>query len=134
MRLLGIGQLAKQVGVGIDTIRYYERSGLLPPSERSPSGYRRYTPMDISRLHFIRRAQLLGFTLLEIKELLALSSQGDVTAVKRSAGIKLAAIDARIADLLRIREGLVTLMEQCSGQDRTEECPLLRALTGVHPK
>ena len=78
MEALGIGQLAKRGGVGIDTVRYYERNGLLTPHTRLASGYRRYSELELSRLRFIRRAQALGFTLKEIKELLALSAQRDV--------------------------------------------------------
>jgi DNA-binding transcriptional MerR regulator len=79
MEALGIGQLAKRGGVGIDTVRYYERSGLLTPRTRLASGYRRYGDTELARLRFIRRAQGLGFTLKEIKQLLALSAQRDVT-------------------------------------------------------
>ncbi len=85
MEALGIGQLAKRGGVGIDTVRYYERNGLLAPRTRLASGYRRYGALELARLRFIRRAQALGFTLKEIKELLALSAQRDVGRVKRSA-------------------------------------------------
>src|SRR3981081_2489203 len=106
MEGLGIGQLAKRGGVGIDTVRYYERNGLLAPSTRLASGYRRYGDLELSRLRFIRRAQALGFTLREIKELLALSAQRDVARVKRSAQAKLVDVEARIAALERVREGL----------------------------
>jgi DNA-binding transcriptional MerR regulator len=75
---LGIGQLAKRGGVGIDTVRYYERNGLLAPRTRLASGYRRYGDSELARLRFIRRAQGLGFTLKEIKQLLVLSAQRDV--------------------------------------------------------
>ncbi len=85
MEALGIGQLAKRGGVGIDTVRYYERNGLLTPHTRLASGYRRYSELELARLRFIRRAQALGFTFEEIKELLALSAQRDVGRVKRSA-------------------------------------------------
>ena len=89
MGILGIGQLAKRGGVGIDTVRYYERNGLLAPHTRLASGYRRYGDIELARLRFIRRAQTLGFTLKEIKQLLALSAQRDVGRVKRSAQAKL---------------------------------------------
>jgi MerR family transcriptional regulator, copper efflux regulator len=75
MEALGIGQLARRGGVGIDTVRYYERNGLLTPQMRLASGYRRYGAIELARLRFIRRAQGLGFTLKEIKQLLALSAQ-----------------------------------------------------------
>lgn len=128
---LGIGQLAKQGGVGIDTVRYYERSGLLSPRERSAAGYRRYNTLDLARLRFIRRAQSLGFALQEIKELLDLSEQSDVARVKRSAEVKLEGIDARIAALNRMRTGLATLIAQCPGHGRAADCPILGALTSA---
>ncbi|HEX4677069.1 MAG TPA: MerR family DNA-binding protein [Steroidobacteraceae bacterium] len=129
MQALGIGQLAKRGGVGIDTVRYYERNGLLTPRTRLASGYRRYGELELSRLRFIRRAQALGFTLKEVKELLALSGQRDVGRVKRSAQAKLADVEARIAALERVREGLANLIEACPGHGRAADCPILRALT-----
>ena len=129
MDALGIGQLARQGGVGIDTVRYYERNGLLAPRSRLASGYRRYGDIELARLRFIRRAQGLGFTLKEIKQLLALSAQRDVGRVKRSAQAKLLDVDARIAALVRMRDGLETLIEACPGHGRAADCPILRALT-----
>jgi MerR family copper efflux transcriptional regulator len=129
MEALGIGQLAKRGGVGIDTVRYYERSGLLAPRTRLASGYRRYGDTELARLRFIRRAQGLGFTLKEIKQLLALSAQRDVGRVKRSAQTKLLDVEARIAALERVRDGLATLIEACPGHGRAADCPILRALT-----
>lgn len=130
MPYLGIGDLAKQAGVGIDTVRYYERSGLLAPHMRLPSGYRRYRDLEVARLRFIRRAQALGFTLAEIKSLLKLSAQRNVAQVKRSAQAKLADVDRRIKELQRIRRGLAELITQCPGHGRAEDCPILRALGG----
>jgi DNA-binding transcriptional MerR regulator len=129
MDALGIGQLAKRGGVGIDTVRYYERNGLLAPHTRLASGYRRYGDFELARLRFIRRAQALGFTLKEIKQLLALSAQRDVGRVKRSARTKLLDVEARIAALVRMRDGLATLIEACPGHGRAADCPILRALT-----
>src|SRR6516165_4066001 len=108
MNSIGIGALAKKAGVKIDTVRYYERSGLLTPRARLASGYRRYTDLELARLRFIRRAQVLGFTLKEVRDLLALSAQRDVGRVKRSAQSKLADVEARIAALQKVREGLST--------------------------
>jgi MerR family transcriptional regulator, copper efflux regulator len=130
MEALGIGQLAKRGDVGIDTVRYYERHGLLTPRSRLPSGYRRYGSMELARLRFIRRAQALGFTLKEIKQLLALSAQRDVGRVKRSAQTKLLDVEARIAALERVRDGLATLIAACPGHGRAADCPILRALSG----
>jgi DNA-binding transcriptional MerR regulator len=129
METLGIGQLAKRGGVGIDTVRYYERNGLLAPRDRLTSGYRRYGELEVARLRFIRRAQALGFTLKEIKDLLALSAQRDVGRVKRSAEAKLRDVETRIADLVRVRDGLATLIDACPGHGRSADCPILRALT-----
>lgn len=126
----GIGQLAKRAGVGIDTVRYYERNGLLAPSVRLSSGYRRYGQLELARLRFIRRAQALGFTLREINALLDLSEQRNVAQVKRSAQVKLADIDERIAALQRVRQGLATLIEDCPGHGRSADCPILQALGG----
>ncbi|MDB6046051.1 MAG: putative transcriptional regulator [Gammaproteobacteria bacterium] len=128
MNALGIGELAKRAGVGIDTVRYYERSGLLAPHARLPSGYRRYRELEVAQLRFIRRAQALGFTLTEIKALLKLSAQRDVTRVKRSAQAKLADIDRRISELQRVREGLAELVAKCPGHGRASDCPILLAL------
>ena len=128
MQDLGIGELAKRAGVGIDTVRYYERSGLLAPHMRLPSGYRRYRDLEVARLRFIRRAQALGFTLDEIKSLLRLSAQRNVAQVKRSAQKKLADVDRRIEELQRVRKGLAELIAQCPGHGRAEDCPILRAL------
>ena len=128
MQELGIGELAKRACVGIDTVRYYERSGLLSPHTRLPSGYRRYRDVEVARLRFIRRAQALGFTLSEVKELLKLSVQRNVEQVKRSAQAKVEDVDRRIAALQRVRKGLSELIAQCPGHGRAEDCPILRAL------
>lgn len=127
---LSIGTLAKRVGVNIDTIRYYEREGLLPEPVRRASGYRSYGEGTVAQLRFIRRAKELGFTLEEIRELLALSSdrRKGVKAVKARAERRLAAIDARIAELQRVRDGLATLVESCPGHGAPEQCPILQAL------
>ena len=130
MESMGIGNLAKHAGVGIDTVRYYERSGLLTPSQRLASGYRRYTSLELARLRFIRRAQALGFTLNEVRELLALSAKRDVARVKRSAQAKLDDVDGKIAALQKIREGLATLVAACPGHGRAADCPILQALGG----
>jgi len=134
MEALGIGQLAKRCGVGIDTVRYYERNGLLTPQMRLASGYRRYGDIQLARLHFIRRAQGLGFTLKEIKQLLALSAQRDVGRVKRSAQTKLLDVKARIAALERVRDGLEALIVACPGHGRAADCPILRALSDEERK
>jgi DNA-binding transcriptional MerR regulator len=128
MESMGIGALAKRAGVGIDTVRYYERAGLLAPKARLASGYRRYSGLEVARLRFIRRAQALGFTLKEIRELLALSARKDVGRVKRTAQAKLVNVEQRIAELQRVRTGLATLIAACPGHGRAADCPILQAL------
>lgn len=128
MDSIGIGQLARRAGVSIDTVRYYERSGLLAPQTRLASGYRRYGELQVSRLRFIRRAQELGFSLNDIRELLGLSKQRDVARVKRAAEKKLADVEERLAALTRVRDGLATLVATCPGHGRAADCPILKAL------
>ncbi len=132
---LTIGAVAKRVGVAIDTIRYYEREGLLPEPLRRASGYRSYGEGTIAQLRFIRRAKQLGFTLEEIRELLALSAdrQRGVKAVKQRAQERLAALEQRIVELQRVRDGLAQLVESCPGHGAPEQCPILRALTDEVP-
>ena len=127
---LTIGRVAQSAGVAIDTIRFYEREGLLPEPRRRPSGYREYDQGAVSRLRFIRRAKDLGFTLEEIRELLALSADrhGGVEGVRERAAARLRAIDARIAELQRVRDGLSELVEACPGHGAPEDCPILKAL------
>lgn len=129
MSSLSIGQLAKHAGVGVDTVRYYERDGLLSPAGRLASGYRRYGVTELKRLRFIRRAKALGFSLEDIRSLLTLSEQQSVAEVKRAAQTKLTDIEQRINELERIRSGLRTLIAACPGHGRSEACPILNALT-----
>lgn len=130
-----IGELAQRAGVGIDTVRYYEREGLLPKAPRLASGYRVYDQNDIRRLRFVRRAKALGFTLPEIRELLALSSHrdDDMAAMKAAAIAKLTDVHAKLAELNRIREGLELLIASCPGHGSLDDCPILNALAeGAH--
>jgi DNA-binding transcriptional MerR regulator len=128
MESMGIGALAKRARVGIDTVRYYERAGLLAPQARLPSGYRRYSELELARLRFIRRAQALGFTLKEVRELLSLSGQRDVARIKRSAQTKLTDVERRIAELDKVRAALSNLIAACPGHGRAADCPILQAL------
>ncbi len=129
MATFGIGQLAQRAGVAIDTVRYYERNGLLPPSGRLASGYRRYGDIELKRLRFIRRAKVLGFTLEDIRGLLSLSDEQNVAEVRTAAQGKLADIEQRIAELERVRDGLRRLIAACPGHGRADACPILNALT-----
>lgn len=128
--MMKIGELARRSGVAIDTVRYYERERLLPPAQRLASGYRIYDPDDVRRLQFVRRAKGLGFTLPEIRDLLALSSQraDDMGTLKRAASDKLADVESRLAELTRIRDGLRTLVDACPGRGALTTCPILHAL------
>lgn len=128
MSNLSIGQLARHTGVAVDTVRYYERNGLLEPAGRLASGYRRYGEAELKTLRFIRRAKALGFTLEDIRGLLELSAERNVAKVKRAAQSKLADIEARIAELQRVRGGLHKLIAACPGHGRAEACPILNAL------
>jgi MerR family transcriptional regulator, copper efflux regulator len=132
---LTIGRIAQSAGVAIDTIRFYEREGLLPEPRRRPSGYREYDQATVSRLRFIRRAKDLGFTLDEIRELLALSADRNdgVEGVRERAAARLQAIDERIAELQRVRDGLSELVDACPGHGAPEDCPILKALAEPNP-
>ena len=125
-----IGQLAQRAGVAIDTVRYYERNGILPQPERQASGYRHYGEDDVTRLSFVRRAKALGFTLAEIRELLALSGRhaDDMAGLNTAATGKLADVEHKIEDLTRIRDGLQALVASCPGHGPLDRCPILAAL------
>ena len=125
-----IGQLAKRADVPIDTVRYYERHGILPQAERQASGYRRYGEDDVARLRFVRRAKALGFTLVEIRDLLALSGRraDDMAGLKAAAIEKLADVEHKLEELTRIRDGLQALVASCPGHGPLDHCPILAAL------
>jgi MerR family copper efflux transcriptional regulator len=130
MKPLTTGQLAHKAQVHVETIRYYERRGLLPKPPRRWSGYRQYSQDDIGRLQFIKRAQELGFSLSEIAELLSLRVDLDTTCddVKQRAKLKLADIEAKIQALERIKRALKKLVASCNGRGPTTACPILEAL------
>ena len=130
MKALTIGQVARQAGVGVETIRFYERQGLLEEPARKASGYRQYTADVVARLRFIRRAKELGFSLREVRELIALRLDPATTCadVRQRAEGKLADVDAKIRDLRRIRKALVRLAASCRGDGPVGECPILEAL------
>jgi len=132
VQTMTIGRLAKAAGVNIDTIRYYERHGLLPRAARRDSGYREYEAGDVARLSFIRRAKDLGFSLTDIGELLSLSNdrRGDMRGVKRKAEERLADVERKIAELKRVQRGLKTLIDACPGHGELATCPIVAALSG----
>lgn len=128
-----IGELAKRAGVNLQTVRYYERRGLLDDPRGRGDGYREYDAATLERIRFIKRAQELGFTLSEIGELLALRVDPDTTAdeVKARAVDKIAEVESKLRDLERIRHALSHLAGQCKGgRGPVGECPLLDALGG----
>ena len=128
---LTIGRMAEQAGVGIDTVRFYERRGLLPEPRRTAAGYRLYGEDSINRIRFVRRAKRLGFTLDEIENLLKLQDQGGrKSEVKEITTRKLQQIDAKIADLSRMRTVLKTLATECSGRGNVSSCPIIEAMSG----
>ena len=127
---LTIGRVAHSAGLAIDTIRYYEREGLLEKPARTASGYLHYRPDVVALLRFIRQAKDLGFSLSEIKELLALRvAPGKSCAdVRAHAEHKIADVDRRIASLKRVRGALARLASACSGKGPVSQCPILEAL------
>lgn len=127
---LTIGQLAQSAGVGVETVRFYEKEGLVPRPARAPSGYRQYPADTVRRIHFVKAAKEVGFTLKEIRELLSLrvTAGKSCVDVKERALAKLADVDAKLAELQRVRHALARLAAGCTGTGPTSECPLLDAL------
>ncbi|GBD36018.1 Mercuric resistance operon regulatory protein [bacterium HR36] len=124
------GEVARLAQINPQTLRYYERRGLLPKPPRRPSGYRIYPPDTVARIRFIKRAQELGFSLREIQELLALreipwSSCSDVAAIAQR---KIEQIAAKIRDLRRIQWALRTLLQRCPRTSSIQRCPIIEAL------
>jgi DNA-binding transcriptional MerR regulator len=125
---LTIGQLAEAAGVHVETIRYYERRGLLPEPPRTPGGYRQYGPADLWRLEFVGRAKTLGFTLTEVGELLDEGVRSDASSVRRIVQDKLEAVDARQQELAGVRARLARLFDICADPD-SDDCRALRVRT-----
>ncbi|HKU98654.1 MAG TPA: helix-turn-helix domain-containing protein [Vineibacter sp.] len=126
--MLPIGALAKRADVPVETIRYYEREGLLPAPERSRAGYRLYRAADAERLRFIRRARDLGFSLDDIRQLLGLAGRAaPCDDVRALASAHLCDVRAKLADLRRMERTLTALVKDCA-RDPTSDCQLLQAL------
>lgn len=125
-----IGALAEAAGVGVETVRFYEREGLIPEPPRSASGYRLYDVDAVRRLRFIRSAKRLGFTLAETKELLELrvTDTAGCDEVAARTRRKVAKVDARLRELRRIRRTLQRLLQACAENEKTGECPILDAI------
>ena len=128
--VLTIGQLARRAGVGVETIRFYERQGLLQEPPRKASGYRQYPEETVARVRFIRHAKQLGFSLREIGELLALrvDPAKSCADVKARAEGKMKDIDVRIGELRKMKRALQRLAAECSGRGPTSDCPILEHL------
>lgn len=127
---LTIGRLATRVGVNLETIRYYERRGLLPKPQRGRSGYRLFFADDVRRVKFIKHAQMLGFSLDEIAELLSLRVAPGTTCadIKKRAEKKILAINEKIQGLEIMKKALSAISASCRGRGPTSECPILEAL------
>jgi len=127
---LTIGQVARQAGLGVETVRFYERRGLIEEPPRRRSGYRAYPAEAVRRLRFIRRAKELGFSLAEVGELLSLraASRAQCARVRTQVEAKMADIEERISDLARMQHALGELLELCRREPPTSECPILDLL------
>lgn len=134
MERLTIGQVAGLAEVGVETVRFYERQGLIEEPPRRVSGYRQYPPDAVARIRFIRRAKDLGFSLREIKELLALRLDPESTCgdVRERAEEKLADIRSKIEALDGMRAALERLAAACSGKGSVSACPILEAMEEEH--
>ena len=130
MKTMTIGQVASGAGVGVETVRFYEREGLLEEPARRMSGYRQFEPEAVDRLRFIKQAQRLGFTLREIKELLSLKLDPQATRdrVREKAIAKIEDIETRIKELKRMKKALAPLVKACDGKGTVDGCPILSAI------
>lgn len=134
MQSLSIGQVARKADVNIQTIRYYERVGLIPKAHRRESGYRQFSTDDILRIQFIKHAQAAGFLLKEIKELLVLRVDSQTTCddVRELTESKIAEINEKIQNMQKMKQTLESLTAACSGIGPTGECPILEAFESEH--
>lgn len=128
-----IGQLARAAGVGVETIRYYQRRNLLPVPEVA-SGFRTYPASLAERIRFIKRAQELGFSLDEIANLLMLEDGNDRQAIRDVAHERLVQVQAKLVDLHRMEEMLTQLIQQCASSTQQVQCPIIQALASDAPK
>lgn len=125
---LTIGRLADQAAVHVETIRYYQRRGLLAEPARPLRGQRRYAEDAVRRVRFIKRAQVLGFTLEEVGSLLALDVAGACAETRELAANKLLVIERKLADLKAMRQALTALLSQCDAGATEGDCPIIHAL------
>ena len=123
-----IGRLANAAGVNVETVRFYQRSGLIVEPSRPRAGYRTYGEEDIRRIRFIKRAQLLGFTLDEITSLLKLEGSLACTSTRYLAARKLAMVESKLADLQAMKAALTGMVARCDSEERDDGCPIIQAL------
>jgi MerR family copper efflux transcriptional regulator len=130
MNKISIGMLAKQVNVNIETIRYYERIGLLAEPPRNKSGHRQYSAEEVKRTEFIKRCQALGFSLKEIQEILELRMTPGSTCADMQSRVadKLTSVDRKINELTQIRDALTRLQKKCTGRGPIGQCPIIEEL------
>jgi MerR family copper efflux transcriptional regulator len=130
MEVFSIGQVARLSGVGVETVRFYEREGLLQEPARRASGYRQYSEEAIKQIRFIKRAQQLGFSLKEILELLTLrvDAETECSQAKERAAAKLAEVERKIVELQQMRQALLRVVSLCSEESPKSRCPMLDAL------
>lgn len=129
-----IGNVAEAAGVGVETVRYYERRGLVPQPRRGMGAYRRYGSGHVNRIRFVKRAQALGFSLEEIATLLELEDGTDRRSIRRIAAARLDETRRRIADLKRIERVLGHLLHECETHSKAPRCPIITAITDASPK
>ena len=125
---LSIGAFAEAAGVNVETIRFYQRKGLLPEPDRPNGSIRRYGEADVARVRFVKSAQRLGFSLDEVDGLLTLDDGAHCDEARQLAEQKLVDVRSRLADLLRIESVLTTLVDDCCASHGTVSCPLIAAL------
>lgn len=125
---LTIGALAREGGVNVETIRYYQRRGLLPQPSKPLAGYRRYSLDTVKQVRFIKRAQALGFTLEEIAGLLRLERRKGCVETRQMAAQKLTLIEQKLSDLGRMKKALARLVRACDASAEGEACPIIHLL------
>ena len=131
MEMLTIAGVARDASVNVETIRFYQRKGLLPQPPRPLGGIRRYGDVDVARVRFIKSAQRIGFTLEEVSQLLKLDDGTHCGEAKEIAEHKLGEIQHRLADLKRIQAALIELVKRCSASRGKVTCPLISSLRHV---
>lgn len=129
-----IGNVAEAAGVGVETVRYYQRRGLVSQPGKAAGAYRRYETGHVGRIRFIKRAQALGFSLEEVESLLALEDGTDRKSIRSIAGARLEETRRRIAGLKRIERVLAHLLHECEAHAKAHSCPIIAAITAADPE